>query len=83
MKIKNSIEWNNIESKLFDQSRNLKYMVEVRGMIRNISRRITELSREEVEARNRRSNRVDYLLSTINEEIEMVEEYILVAALLG
>ena len=52
-------------------------------MIRNISTDVSNLSKAEVLARANRSNRAEEILAKINEDIETVEGFLLVAALLG
>lgn len=81
--IKNSLEWNKLEDTLKHQARGLKYSRDVLRMIDNISSSIKHLSIAEISARRGRHSEADNLLIKINTDIEMVEEYILVAALLG
>jgi hypothetical protein len=52
-------------------------------MIENIKSEVTALSKAEVEARQGKLRRAEDLLSKINEDIQLVEEYILIATLLG
>jgi hypothetical protein len=52
-------------------------------MIENIRAEVTALSKAEVEARQGRKHHAEELLIRVNQDIEMVEEYLLVAALLG
>jgi hypothetical protein len=52
-------------------------------MIRNISIEVSELSKAEVQARQGKKGRAAELLIKINQDIEMIEEYLLVAAILG
>lgn len=82
-KITDSIEWAAIEDHLMEKSAKLKHEREVRKLIRNLRSKVTELSKAEVEMRRGRTNNVSSLLNIINNDIEMVEEYILVAALIG
>lgn len=81
--IQTSLDWSAVESALLRQSSGLMYQMNLRSMIRNIQVSITELSRAEIEMRRGNSNNVPKLLAKINEEIDMVEGYILVAALIG
>lgn len=83
MKIKSSIEWNNVELTLDSKCRNLTYCDEVRKMIKNITMEVTELSKAEVYARRGKRRPAIELLNKINKDIEMIEEYLLVAALMG
>jgi hypothetical protein len=52
-------------------------------MIRNIRPEVTLLSKAEVEKRRGRNHATDDILKRINDDIEMVEQYLLVAALIG
>jgi hypothetical protein len=52
-------------------------------MINNIRIEVTKLSRAEVMARTGRGHLAEELLVKINEDIETVEGFLLVAALLG
>ncbi len=82
-KIKSSLDWESIKTDLLHKTTNLIHGRDIRRMISNISTNITELSRAEVVARRGRSNLATELLVQINEDIETVEEFLLVAALLG
>lgn len=81
--MKNSLEWAKVQSDLISKANALANGKDVKRMIQNICISVTELSRAEVEARRGKKQKVMELLLKINEEIEMVEEYLLVAALLG
>jgi|AntAceMinimDraft_11_1070367.scaffolds.fasta_scaffold68487_2 acetolactate synthase small subunit len=84
MVILGSIEWDSAESVLLRQSKGLSYEREVKKLIRNTRAKVTELSKAEVDFRRcGNSGRVKQLLAEINEDINMVEEFILVAALIG
>lgn len=83
MKINVSTDWTPVEISLNDKCRSLLHATEVKKMIRNISAEVTQLSKAEVLARQGRSNLAKELLIKINEDIETVEEFLLVAALLG
>ena len=83
MKIQTSIDWTLIESDLHSKCRHFTHADEVRRMIRNITSEVTELSKAEVLARQGRKDLAAKLLIQINQDIEMVEEYLLVAAILG
>ena len=84
MQIKStSLEWHDIKTELLRQSRSLKFERDVRRMILNIDKSIAELSKEEVIARRGSRYRVDELIKKINTDIVTVEEFILVAALIG
>ncbi len=81
--IQSSLEWSDVESALFRQTAGLMYQMNLRSMIRNIKINVTKLSIAEVDMRRGHSNNVKELLAKINDEIDMVEGYILVAALIG
>jgi len=81
--IKSSLEWDPIKTELLRQAGRLTHGSDIRKMISNISTKITELSKAEVAARRGRSNLAVELLKEINEDLVTVEEFLLVAALLG
>jgi len=59
------------------------YARDLRAMIKNIQIDVTALSKAEVEMRRNHSNNVKELLTKINDDIDLVEGYVLVAALMG
>lgn len=81
--IKTSIEWSEIESILRNRIRGLTHERDIIKLINNLRITVTELSKAEVEARRGRSANTISLLVKVNQDIEVVEEYILVAALIG
>ena len=81
--ITNSLEWNKLETTLRHQAKGLIHSQDVLRMIDNIGPEVTQLSIAEVLARRGRKGPAKEMLDKINQDIEMVEEYILVAALLG
>ena len=81
--IKNSIEWSETESRLRKCIRGLTHERDIIKLINNLRITVTELSKAEVEARRGRSANTISLLVKVNQDIEIVEEYILVAALIG
>jgi hypothetical protein len=81
--INNSLNWNKIEMRLKSQSKNLQNNRDLNRMINNIEKKVCQLSRQEIELRRHRSNTVDELLKIINQEIVEIEEFILIASLLG
>jgi len=81
--IKSSLEWTSIEIDLIRKSRTLVNGHEVLKMIGNIRQEITQLSKAEVEVRRGNKHAADELLIRINNDIDMVKDYLLVAALLG
>ena len=56
---------------------------DVYRMLDNIGTKITRLSKAEVLARRGQPGRAAELLTQINDDINLVEEFILVAALIG
>jgi hypothetical protein len=52
-------------------------------MINNIRTEVTQLSKAEVAARTGKIHAAENLLNKINEDIEILEGFLLVAALLG
>lgn len=82
-KITSSLDWAEVETSLLNQTRGLMYRKDVVAMIRNIKPTVTELSKEEVNLKRGRNQRAEALLEKINNDIEVVEEFILVAALIG
>lgn len=83
MNIENSVNWNLIEAELRSKASRLAYRGEVNKLISNIGKKVSELSKAEVEARRGNVYRANRLLLDINSDIEMVEEYLLIAKLLG
>lgn len=83
MKIETSIDWNKVQLLLHRRTLNLLYRDELNKMIDNIGTKVTKLSKAEVEYRRHRANSSLELLEDINSDIEVIEEYIVVAALLG
>ena len=81
--IHQSIDWNFYESDLIKKSLNLKHSGEIRQMILNIRPLIEQLSIAEVEARQGKRQKAKDILSNVNENIQLVEEYLLIAAILG
>jgi hypothetical protein len=81
--LQSSLDWQTARSDLLQKTTNLTHGREIRKMIENISVKVTELSKAEVAARRGRSNSAAELISQINEDIETVEGFLLVAALLG
>lgn len=82
-RINTSIDWSPIESDLLHKCRKLSNCKDIQRLIKNINKEITELSKAEVEARTGRRRRAEEILNKVNADIEMVEGYLLVAALIG
>jgi len=87
MNIKISTDWGSIESELrymiYSKIETLQNKSQILKMIDNIGHEVSELSRAEVEARQGKKHRAKELLIKVNQDIELVEEYLLVAALIG
>ena len=85
--IKNSLEWSNVgevlRHKVVAHVHTLENRQQIIKMINNISDEITILSKAEVMARRGHKNVAKDILSKVNNDIVLVEEYILVAALIG
>jgi hypothetical protein len=81
--IKTSLDWSRYETNLLRKTQKLAHGKEVRKMIENIRAEVTKLSKAEVELRHGKKHATDDILIRINENIELVEEYLLVAALIG
>jgi hypothetical protein len=81
--ITNSLEWVEQELSFKRRAIDLVQSRDVLRMIEGISLEVKELSKAEVMARRGKRKIADDLLIRINQDIEMVEEYILVAKLLG
>jgi hypothetical protein len=81
--IKSSLDWPPHEATLLRKTAGLVHEQEIRKMIKNIQLEVTELSKAEVLIRQGQKHRTDALLVKVNNDIELVEEYLLVAALLG
>lgn len=81
--IKTSLEWSDCQTELLRKTQSLAHGREVRKMIENIRVEVTELSKAEVELRRGNKYAVEKILAKVNEDIELVEEYLLVAALIG
>jgi hypothetical protein len=83
-----STDWAAIHSRIqhltFDKVLDTQNRSQINKMFRNISNLVTELSKIEVEARrNRLVFKRDELVIRINNNIQLIEEFILVAALIG
>jgi hypothetical protein len=81
--ITNSLEWNKLETQLKHRIKNLNHSKDVSMMIKNINQEIKKLSNAEINVRCGHKDAAEKLLIKINQDIEIVEEYILVATLLG
>jgi hypothetical protein len=87
MKINTSVEWAAAETELrhivFAKIHTPKHYFEISAMIANLRVTVRKLSQAEVLARRGKMNQSTELLHQLNTDIQMVEEFILVAALIG
>ena len=81
--LKNSLDWPKQELALKRRARDLSQYQDVLKMIDSITQEVSQLSKAEVLVRQGRKHAADEVLAKVNQDIELVEEYILVAALLG
>jgi len=81
--VRSSLEWSVIEIQLVDGSRNLPNSRDIEKMIKNIGKDVSILSKAEVEARRIRRPVNEELINSINQNIELVTEYILIAKLIN
>lgn len=81
--ITNSLEWNNLEDSLRRQAKGLTHGREICKMIDNIRVEVTKLSIAEIDARRGKKLAAKEILRKINDDIELVEGYLLIAALIG
>lgn len=81
--IETSLDWAPIRDKLLRDSRNTRHFRDIQKMISNISRTVTDLSRAEVDYRRGKKHKTLEILEKINQDIEIVREFILVANLIG
>lgn len=63
--------------------RNLSHKEDIKKILNNVRLSVAQLSKIEVEDRRVKSHRSKDILDKVNQDIEMINEYILVAALLG
>jgi len=87
MEIKDNKDWDIVKSRLwtviFDKVSDSRNIRQLKKMLDNIDKLATDLSRAEVEYRRGRSSNRDALIERINKDIALIEEFILVAALIG
>ena len=82
MKIQSSLEWNSVLTELRRQIGELPYNSDLWKMLSNIDDMVDDLSRNEVEARRKRSSKTEKQLQEINEAIDRLEKLLLMAALM-
>ena len=83
IELKTSLDWTPVEADLIKKTLKLKHGAQIRKMITNLGKLVTQLSIAEVEARQGRRNRAEELLVKVNADIHTVEGFLLVAALMG
>jgi hypothetical protein len=83
MVLLNSVDWTTIRADLCKKAAGLLHEREIKKMINNIGYSVTELSRAEVESRRGKKHKAAELVQKVNNDIIFVEEFILVAALIG
>ncbi len=81
--IRTSTEWAAYETKLLTKANTLVNGTDIKKMIYNVRQTVTDLSNAEVAARRGHPRRSVELLQEINTHITTIEEYLLLAALLG
>jgi hypothetical protein len=82
-KIERSTDWSAIESDLLHKCRKLSNCRDIQRLIKNVQKEVTVLSKAEVDARTGRKVKAKEVLEKVNADIELVEGYLLVAALIG
>lgn len=82
MQIKSSLEWDKVLTELRRQIGELPYNPDLWKMLNNIDDMVDDLSKNEVEARRKRSSNTEKQLREINEAIDRLEKLLLMAALM-
>lgn len=84
MEIKTALDWNDVHSELRAQLNVLPYNPDLRRMLNNITNMVTELSQLEVETRRTgKSVYTEKQISEINESINRLEKFLLIAKLMS
>jgi len=79
--IKNSLEWAAVRQDLWTKISGVPYSPDLRRMLKNADELVTELSKIEVDARRTKSNtKVDTQLVKIQDTVNTLEQWILLAA---
>lgn len=81
--IKSSLDWPAIETDFLKKSAGLAHSRDIKKMIHNLQNSVSELSKAEVLARRGKPHLAEELLAKVNDDIKLLEEFILIAALLG
>lgn len=80
MEIKHSLDWQKVNSQLRKQLSQVNYNPDLHHMLKNIDHMVTELSKDEVVARQtRRTTMWNNQLEKINKSINHLEKLILIA----
>lgn len=79
--IQKSTEWPKVEFQILSYVTNPQHRIELRNMLKNVSRKVNDLSRAEVLERSGKRNLTALLLKDINDDIELIKEYILISKL--
>jgi uncharacterized membrane protein len=83
IELENSLEWGECETKLLRMSTGLSYFSDIKRLIHNVQLEVTQLSIAEVETRRCKHDVSSNVLAKVNDSIKMVEEFILVAKIIG
>lgn len=81
--IKSSLDWQSAEADFLKKSAKLIHNKDIKKMIYNLRNSVSELSNAEVLARQGRPHLAEELLAKVNDDIKLLEEFILIATLLG
>ena len=81
--IESSLDWSGIENEMLSKLKECVYNKEVKRMIENVSVDVKKLSQLEVDDRRNRTQRSKELVKRINDNILMIDQYILMAKLIG
>lgn len=80
MEIKQALDWQKVNSQLRKQLSQVNYNPDLHQMLKNIDQMVTELSKNEVVARQaRRTSMLHNQLDKINKSINHLEKLILIA----
>lgn len=82
MQIQSSLEWESVLTELRRQIGELPYNSDLWKVLNNIDDMVDDLSKNEVEARRKRSSKTEKQLQEINEAIDRLEKLLLMAALM-
>lgn len=84
MEIKTALDWHEVHAELRSQLNAIPYNPDLRKMLNNITNMVTELSQLEVETRRTgKSVYTEKQVSAINESINRLEKFLLIAKLMS